>query len=138
MQHETAESISESGCKMKPQNRTLEGACNMEPQNRTLESACNMKPQNRTLEGACKEFEADLVLYYYGDDSEADHLHVQRHCSECSRCGRFLDDLHQFLPQMAQPREMPESFWDNYYHEVVQKLALERQQPSWWREFLES
>ena len=104
----------------------------------TLESGCKMKPQNRTLESACKEFEADLVLYYYGDDSEADHLRVQRHCSECSRCRRFLDDLHQFLPQMAQPREMPESFWDNYYGEIVQKLALEREQPPWWREFLGS
>jgi len=97
-----------------------------------------MKPQSRALEDACKEFEADLVLYYYGDDSEADHLRVERHCNECARCRRFLDDLHQLLPQIAQPREMPKSFWDNYYDEVMQKLAVEREHPSWWRELLGS
>jgi hypothetical protein len=97
-----------------------------------------MNPQPHALEDACKEFEADLVLYYYGDDAEADREGIERHCSECARCRRFLDDLKQLLPQMAQPRPMPEVFWDNYYTEVVQKLAAEREHPSWWREFLGS
>jgi predicted anti-sigma-YlaC factor YlaD len=97
-----------------------------------------MESRTGALENACKEFEADLVLYYYGDDSEADHRRVELHCAECSRCRRFLDDLRQLLPQMAQPKEMPGAFWDNYYNEVVQKLASEREQPSWWREFLGS
>ncbi len=97
-----------------------------------------MKPRTHALEKACKEFEADLVLYYYGDDCETDHVRVEVHCSECARCRRFLDDLRQLLPQMAQPKEMPGTFWDSYYNEMVQKLAAERQQRSWWREFFGS
>src|ERR1041384_8435057 len=89
-----------------------------------------MKPRTHALEKACKEFEADLVLYYYGDDCETDHVRVDAHCSECARCRRFLDDLRQLLPQMAQPKEMPGTFWDSYYNEMVQKLAAERQQRS--------
>ena len=86
-----------------------------------------------TLENACKEFEADLVLYYYGDDSEADHLRVERHCGECERCRRFLEDLQSLLPRMAVPQELPETFWDRYYNEMVEKLALQRERRSWWQ-----
>lgn len=94
-----------------------------------------MNKRTCTLENACKEFEADLVLYYYGDDSEADRLRVERHCRECSRCRGFLEDLRKLLPQIATPQELPASFWDRYYNEMVEKLALQREQRSWWRFF---
>jgi len=94
-----------------------------------------MNKRTCTLENACKEFEADLVLYYYGDDSEADRLRVERHCRECSRCRGFLEDLRKLLPQIATPQELPASFWDRYYNEMVEKLALQREQRSWWRSF---
>ncbi|HTN69890.1 MAG TPA: hypothetical protein VMO00_02265 [Methylomirabilota bacterium] len=94
-----------------------------------------MKKRTRTLENACKEFEADLVLYYYGDDSEADHRRVERHCEECSLCRRFLADLRELLPQMAKPQELPPRFWDDYHNEMVEKLALHREQSPWWRNF---
>ncbi|MGH7928952.1 MAG: zf-HC2 domain-containing protein, partial [Candidatus Binatia bacterium] len=42
-----------------------------------------------TLENACAEFEADLVLYYYGEASEAERLKVEGHLKGCQRCGRF-------------------------------------------------
>ena len=94
-----------------------------------------MKDGTRALENACKEFEADLVLYYYGDDSADNHGRVEQHCDECSRCQRFLEDLRQLLPRMAQPKELPATFWDNYYNETVQKLRHQQQQSSWWRQF---
>ena len=94
-----------------------------------------MSERSRTLENACKEFEADLVLNYYGDDSESDRLRVEGHCLECSRCRRFLQDLHELLPQMAKPKELPPTFWDNYYKEMVEKLARQQEQSSWWRNF---
>ena len=95
-----------------------------------------MKERTCVLEDACKEFEADLVLHYYGDESDADRRRVERHCEECSRCRRFLEDLRELLPQMAKPQELPPRFWDNYYNEMVEKLALHREQGSWWRNFL--
>lgn len=94
-----------------------------------------MNERTCTLENACKEFEADLVLYYYGDDSEADHLRVERHCRECSRCRGFLEDLRKLLPQIATPQELPATFWDRYYSEMIEKLALHREQGPWWRNF---
>jgi predicted anti-sigma-YlaC factor YlaD len=94
-----------------------------------------MNQHNFSLEDACKEFEADLVLYYYGDDAEADRLRVEQHCVVCSNCRRFLDDLHKLLPQMAKAKELPASFWDSYYREMVVKLAQQREQNSWWQNF---
>ena len=94
-----------------------------------------MNKRNCVLENACKEFEADLVLYYYGDDSEDDRRRVEDHCKECSRCRVFLEDLRKLLPRMAKPQELPPAFWDHYYNEMVEKLALHREQNSWWRNF---
>jgi hypothetical protein len=95
-----------------------------------------MVKRSCTLENACKEFEADLVLNYYGDDSESDRLRLERHCLECSRCRRFLEDLRELLPRMAKPKELPSNFWDNYYKEMLEKLAQQREQSSWWRNFV--
>lgn len=92
-----------------------------------------MSKRSCTLENACKEFEADLVLNYYGDDSEPDRVRVERHCLECSRCRRFLEDLRELLPQMAKPKELPPIFWDNYYKEMVEKLAQQREQKYSWQ-----
>jgi hypothetical protein len=87
------------------------------------------------LETACRDFEEDLVLFYYGDGLEAERSRVEGHIKACSSCSRFLDDLHKLLPQMAEPKELPRSFWDNYHREVVQKLAAQQARSSWWKDF---
>ena len=92
--------------------------------------------RKQTLETACRDFEEDLVLYYYGDDSEAERGRVEVHIRTCVRCQRFLDDLRRLLPQMAQPESLPQSFWDGYYRETVAKIAAQRDRSSWWRNFL--
>jgi putative zinc finger protein len=93
--------------------------------------------EHTRLETACKDFEEDLVLYYYGDCSEADRRRVGDHLKECSRCNVFVADLRKLLPQMAKSAEVPPSFWDNYYREMVAKLAVERERKHWWRNLFE-
>src|SRR5215813_4983048 len=82
-----------------------------------------MKEQSDTLRTACKDFEEDLVLYYYGDSSESERIRVQDHLQTCSSCREFLEDLRKLLPQMAKPSEFPAAFWDNYYDEMVHLFA---------------
>ena len=91
-----------------------------------------MKAQDKILEPACSVFEEDLVLYYYGDGSEDERRRVETHFGGCPRCQRFLQDLRGLLPQMAKPQEMPPSFWDNYYREMTEKLAAQRERKAWW------
>ena len=52
-----------------------------------------MKEYSDTLRTACKDFEEDLVLYYYGDGSENERIRVQGHLQTCSSCREFLEDL---------------------------------------------
>ena len=92
--------------------------------------------RKQTLETACGGFEEDLVLYHYGDGSEAERGRVEVHIRTCARCHRFLDDLRRLLPQMAQPESLPQSFWDGYYRETVAKIAAQRERSPWWRNLL--
>ena len=95
-----------------------------------------MMERKQTLETACRDFEEDLVLYYYGDGSEAERGRVEVHTRTCGRCHRFLEDLRRLLPQMAQPESLPQSFWDGYYRETIAKIAAQRERSSWWRNLL--
>ena len=47
-----------------------------------------MEESRVTLENACAEFEPDLVLYYYGDGTEAERRRVEAHLQGCSRCDK--------------------------------------------------
>jgi len=85
------------------------------------------------LQSACKQYEEDLVLHYYGDNSENERRDVERHLAACDSCRCFLDDLRKLLPQITQAEEMPQSFWDNYYRETVSKLASYEERKYWWR-----
>lgn len=91
-----------------------------------------MKERINTLRAACKDFEEDLVLYYYGDNSATERSRVENHVEICLSCREFLDDLRSLLPTMAKPSELPPSFWDNYYRETLEKLAqLEERKFRW-------
>jgi predicted anti-sigma-YlaC factor YlaD len=94
-----------------------------------------MKSHADMLETACKEFEADLVLYYYGDEFESEQKRVEEHLRGCLRCRRFLDDLRKLLPQMSQPKEFPQAFWTRYYEEMVEKINAHQEKKFWWRQF---
>lgn len=85
------------------------------------------------LKNACKDFEEDLVLCYYGEGSAAERQRVERHVSDCTCCRLFVDDLRRLLPHMTESRELPQSFWDNYFRETVAKLAEQEEIKTWWR-----
>lgn len=88
------------------------------------------------LQSACKQYEEDLVLHYYGDNSEDERSAIERHLGACDACRGFLDDLRKVLPQTAQVQEMPPLFWENYYRETVSKLAGYEERKNWWRNLL--
>lgn len=92
-----------------------------------------MKERINTLRAACKDFEEDLVLYYYGDNSATERSRVESHLESCSPCSEFLEDLRNLLPTMAKPSELPPSFWDSYYRETVEKLAELEERKFRWR-----
>lgn len=85
------------------------------------------------LKTACKQYEEDLVLHYYGDNSEDQRHKIDHHLAECGSCRHFLDDLRSLLPQISKTEEMPQSFWDNYYRETISKLAIQDERKNWWR-----
>jgi len=87
----------------------------------------------KALETMCKELEEDLVLYYYGEIGDREKRGLEQHLGNCVGCGRFIEDLHRLLPQMAAPQELPQSFWDNYYRETVAKLTHQPEQKFYWR-----
>jgi len=95
-----------------------------------------MSEKKQILESACKNFEEDLVLYYYGEGPALERQRIEIHIVSCSRCRRFLDDLQRILPQVAQPAPLPQSFWDDYYSETVGKIAARHEPTYWWRDFL--
>ena len=97
-----------------------------------------MSESRIVLEKACGEFEADLVLYYYGEGSAAERQRVESHLESCRCCLRFMDDLRGLLPRMSKTVDLPQTFWDNYYREVVHKLDQEREGKSWWRSLIPS
>lgn len=95
-----------------------------------------MKSHRKVLESACRDFEADLVLYYYGDGLETELTRVKEHLHGCLRCRRFLDDLHKILPQISEPKEFSPSFWSGYYAEMMGKINDYQEKRFWWRDFL--
>lgn len=94
-----------------------------------------MTDRMKALESVCKEYEEDLVLYYYGENGDEDRRRIARHLSECGPCRGFVEDLKRVLPQMGQNPEMPQSFWDNYYRETVAKLTEQEERKNRWRDW---
>jgi anti-sigma factor RsiW len=86
------------------------------------------------LSGACKNYEEDLVLYYYGESDAADRQRVEGHLSRCTACRGFVDDLRGLLPQLAKGQELPESFWQSYFRETIAKLGAVEARNNWWRD----
>lgn len=85
-----------------------------------------------SLGSACKDFAESVVLYYYGDCDGPEQERVREHLGACRSCSRFLEELRAFLPLMAKPKELPQTFWDDYYSELRRKLAARDRRESWW------
>jgi len=88
------------------------------------------------LEGACRNYEEDLVLYYYAETGVSERTMIEQHLAQCSRCRKFVDDLVRVLPQMAPKPELPQPFWNDYFRETVAKLDEQTARQNWWRRWL--
>lgn len=95
-----------------------------------------MENRAAPLEGACKNYEEDLVLYYYGESGAAERATAEQHLAQCLRCRNFVDDLGRVLPQMAPKPELPQTFWDSYFRETMAKLDEQEARQSWWHRWL--
>ncbi len=95
-----------------------------------------MARNENMVQGDCKNFEQDLVLYYYGECDRKDHLRVETHLEVCDSCRRFLEELRQLLPLTSKLDEPDEAFWDAYSREIHGKLTEVREKPSWWNGLL--
>jgi hypothetical protein len=81
----------------------------------------------------CREFEQDLVLYYYGECGEAERNKVETHLRGCPSCGRFLEELRSLLSVTIKADEPPQAFWEGYSREIRRKLAAATQKVEWWK-----
>lgn len=84
-----------------------------------------------SLSGACKEFEQELVLYYYGEHGGEERKKVEKHLEACASCRQFLEDLRRLLPLTVKPDEPSLPFWESYSREMRTKLASLGQKNRW-------
>lgn len=95
-----------------------------------------MAQNGNRVQGDCKNFEQDLVLYYYGECERKDRNKVETHLEGCASCHRFLEELRLLLPLTPKLDQPDEEFWDAYSKETHRKLTGLREKPSWWNELL--
>lgn len=92
-----------------------------------------MNSGDRYERKACKEFEEDLVLYYYGEWEGEERDRVENHLRICKRCEGFLQELSQILAQSPESDEPPQAFWEQYSREMHEKLAVLEEEIPWWK-----
>lgn len=92
-----------------------------------------MAERHDSLRGACKEFEQELVLYYYQDCNGTERHRVESHLESCASCRRFLEELRSLLPATVKPDEPSPAFWQSYSRELRAKLAAEKEKSGWWQ-----
>lgn len=95
-----------------------------------------MENRAAPLAGACKQYEEDLVLYYYGETGASERTVIERHLTQCPPCGKFVADLGRLLPQMAPKPELSQPFWDSYFRETVAKLDAQAERQNWWQRWM--
>lgn len=95
-----------------------------------------MKKPIQPLAGACRDYEEDLVLYYYGETGAVERAAIERHLAQCATCGGFVADLGRLLPQMAPKPDLPEGFWDGYFRETQAKIDAQVERGNWWQRWL--
>ena len=84
---------------------------------------------------ACKDFEQDLVLYYYEECADEEQGKIETHLKDCSNCSGFLADLRKLLPLTVKADEPPEPFWQDYTRELRRKITAVEEKNPWWRIF---
>ncbi len=81
---------------------------------------------------SCKEYEQDLVLYYYGELGEVELHRTEAHLQACGSCRQTLESLRSLLPLTVKADHPSQSFWDDYSRELRGKLDQVVAKVSWW------
>jgi hypothetical protein len=90
-----------------------------------------MESPNKPTTQACKNFESELVLYYYDELDGGDRARIKIHLESCESCGRYLKELGAILSLTLKVDDPPPAFWQNYSREMRHKLAEAREGRSW-------
>jgi len=91
-----------------------------------------MAERNHFASQSCKEYEQDLVLYYYGELGEGELHRTEAHLGACGSCRQTLESLGSLLPLTVKEDHPPQSFWDDYSRELRGKLDQVEAKVSWW------
>jgi len=91
-----------------------------------------MAERNHFASQTCKEYEQDLILYYYGVLGEGELHRMEAHLRACDPYRRILEDLRSLLPLTVKEDPPPQSFWDDYSRELRGKLDQVEARVSWW------
>jgi hypothetical protein len=75
----------------------------------------------------CKKYEASLAAKVFGDLNTAEEQKLQNHLDACNNCRDFLTEMEIALGKLGAPQrpEMPEHFWEGYWHRLAQRLEKE-------------
>jgi hypothetical protein len=94
-----------------------------------------MTQQKKAPSAACREFEAELVLYYYGELQGVSCTRMESHLGDCESCRSALQEMRSILPMTVKPDQPPESFWQDYDRQLRQKLFEADQKKTSWLTF---
>ena len=95
-----------------------------------------MAEQNYNSSQGCKDYEQDLILYYYGELREGELDRMEAHLQACESCGQTLESLKSMLPLAVKEDHPPQSFWDDFSRELRGKLDDVEAKVSWWNRIL--
>lgn len=75
----------------------------------------------------CKKYETLLAAKAFGDLNSAEEHRLQVHLAECRACRNFFRATEMALGKLGVPQrpEMPEHFWEGYWHRLAQRLEQE-------------
>ncbi len=91
-----------------------------------------MAERNHIATQTCKEYEQDLLLYYYGELGEGELHRTEAHLQACDSCRQTLESLRSLLPLTVKEDHPPQSFWDDYSRELRGKLDQVEAKVSLW------
>ncbi len=91
-----------------------------------------MAERNHFGSQSCKEYEQDLILYYYGELGEGELNRTEAHLKGCDSCRQTLEALGSLLPRTVKEDHPSQSFWDDYSRELRGKLDQVEAKVSWW------
>jgi len=87
----------------------------------------------------CAKFKKTLSDYLDDNLSERKRIQLEEHLSECPDCNGELAQLRSLsaMLQEAEEVEIPEGYWDNYWHRLSVKLPPIKTRSNWGQGFIQ-